>query len=72
MESPPKQEVVKDLRKRFWGRWEKADELDKIKIVGELSGVGPPYISPTLFNSYCLDLYEYITKKYKIEDMRDF
>ena len=73
MESKTKERIIEDLRTRFWTRWEKAKELDKPQIVKELSGVGPPpYMYPTLFNSYCMDLYDYLRKKYKFDDMGDF
>lgn len=72
MESKTKERIVEDLRTRFWSRWEKAKELDRPKIVEELSGVQYPNMPPVLFNSYCVDLYNYLRTKYKFDDMRDF
>jgi len=72
MESKTKERIIEDLRTRFWSRWEKAGELDKPKIVEELSGVKYPNMPPVLFNSYCVDLYKYLRTKYKFDDMRDF
>jgi len=72
MESKTKERIIEDLRIRFWTRWEKAKELDKPKIVSELSGVQYPSMPPILFNSYCIDLYDYLRKKYKFDDMGEF
>jgi len=69
MDTKTKESLREDLKTRFWSRWEKSRELDKPKIVEELSGVKSPYMSGTLFNSYCEDLYEYLQRKYKFDPM---
>jgi hypothetical protein len=70
MESKTKERLVEDLRIRFWSKWESSSETEKPKEVAKLTGVAsPPYMTPTLFNSYCVDLYEFLRKKYKFDPM---
>lgn len=58
-----------DVKTKFWKRWEKAGELEKLKVVGELPIVHPTWVTPTLLNSYLVDLYTYLKTKYKFYEM---
>jgi hypothetical protein len=69
MESKTKERLTEDLKTRFWSKWERAKEIDKPRLVGELSGVQFPHMPPNIFNSYCIDLYEFLQKKYKFDPM---
>lgn len=60
---------MEDIKSKFWKRWEKANELEKLKAVGELNITYSPWVTPSLINSYLLDLYEYLRKKYKFDSM---
>lgn len=69
METKTKERFTEDLKTRFWSRWEEVNELEKLKEVAKLTGISSPYMTPTLFNSYCVDLYEYLKRKYKFDRM---
>jgi len=52
-----------EINEKFWKRWEKADEIEQLKIIKELpmfKDVKCPLYSPTLINSYFVDLYRYV------------
>jgi len=53
-------------KKNFWREWEKANEIEKEKLVAELpilKNMKCPLFTPNVINSYFEDLYLYM--KYK-------
>lgn len=56
---------MKTIKTEFWSRWEKANELEKVKLVESLpiyakGKICCPLFSPSLINSYFEDLYLYV------------
>ena len=56
--------VDKDLPSQFWRLWYQADELERLKLVEGLTGMGE-YSVASLTNSYLTDLAEYLEKAFK-------
>ena len=59
------EEKIKSTLSEFWEKWEQANELQKVELVGALPLFGGgkvlcPLFSPSLINSYFEDLYLYI------------
>lgn len=58
--------MKKDISDDFWDEWIKADELERIKLVGTLTpfqrGKICRFMTATLFNSYLVDLYNKVKK----------
>lgn len=52
---------MKKMTGEFWEKWMKADELEKVRLVGTLTpftrGRVCRYMTATLMNSYLVDLY---------------
>jgi len=48
-----------DLMGQFWDKWYHADELERLKLVQELTGMSE-HATATLVNSYVTDLAEYL------------
>jgi hypothetical protein len=56
---------MEEIQKKFWDRWSKANELQKVDIVAELTLPHPKrhklhHADATLVNSYLCDLEEYL------------
>jgi len=56
------------IKTDFWKRWEKANEIEKQKIVAQLpifTNAHCPLFTPNVINSYFEDLYLYLKKPYE-------
>lgn len=65
MESQTKREI-KDPKTKFWSRWERADRPSRTRILSELPGIPYPFID--YLNFYLEGLYDYIVKKYELDN----
>lgn len=57
----------KDLLSQFWDKWYHANELDRLKLVQQLTGMGEHTVA-TLTNSYLTDLAKYLEGTFKVSE----
>jgi hypothetical protein len=53
-----KQEKNKWMSTAFWKAWEKSNEIERLNLVEQLTGIDK--LNRSLINSYFEDLYNYI------------
>ena len=54
----------KNFMDQLWDKWYHADELERLKLVERLTGMGD-HATAVLTNSYLTDLAEYLEKTLK-------